>query len=524
MSGSLADSPVVAVNLPRIAAVAEPRGGAIQAQGCGQPRGRNRVAEPELQGKSYVIPKRLVWDAWLKVKSKGGAAGADGVTVERFEEGLQDNLFRLWNRMVSGSYFPGPVRAVEIPKQGGMRRLGIPNVADRIAQTAAALALEANVEAVFHDDSYGYRPGRSPLDAVAVCRERCFKNNWVVDLDIKSFFDSVPWELMQRALARHTDQKWVLLYVERWLKAPMLMTDGSLVARVKGTPQGSPISPLLANLFLHYGLDMWMTREFPSVPFERFADDAVLHCVSEKPSPARAGSRRASAGRGRAGTQPGQDKDRVLQGQQAPRNLRAGQRSRSAATRSGRGRSTTNAREEAFTGFLPAVSAGKLTEMSRRAAAWRIHRRVEPDPRPTSQPTINPVLRGWLNYYTAFYTTAVIPLHERINRHLMRWARGKYKRLERSDTPRAGMAERGLLQGTRAVRALALLRALTAGRHEPYKPRGLRGDLWGPGGETPSGYPARSRGRPCLLVMPRPYWFAGWQAGGLRAVRGTLRR
>jgi RNA-directed DNA polymerase len=240
------------------------------------------VPEPGLQGKSYDIPKRLVWDAWLKVKEKGGAAGADGVTVERFEEGLQDNLYQLWNRMVSGSYFPGPVRAVEIPKQGGTRRLGIPNVVDRIAETAAALALEANVEAVFHDDSYGYRPGRSPLDAVAVCRKRCFERDWVVDLDIRSFFDSVPWELMLRALARHTDQKWVLLYVERWLKAPMLMPDGNLVTREKGTPQGAPISPTLANLFLHYALDMWMRREFPSVPFERFADDAVLHCVSER--------------------------------------------------------------------------------------------------------------------------------------------------------------------------------------------------------------------------------------------------
>jgi group II intron reverse transcriptase/maturase len=246
----------------------------------------------------------LVWDAWLKVRKKGGAAGADGVTVERFEEGLHDNLFGLWNRMASGSYFPGPVKAVEIPKQGGTRRLGIPNVVDRIAQTAAALALEANVEAVFHDDSYGYRPGRSPLDAVAVCRERCFKNNWVVDLDIRSFFDSVPWELMQKALARHTDQKWVLLYVERWLKAPMLMPDGSLVARVKGTLQGSPISPLLANLFLHYGLDLWMTRESAIHPVRALCRRCGVPLRQRTPSPARPGSRRASAGRGRAGTQP----------------------------------------------------------------------------------------------------------------------------------------------------------------------------------------------------------------------------
>ena len=184
--------------------------------------------------------------------------------------------------MSSGTYFPGPVRAVEIPKKGGTRILGIPNVVDRVAQSVAVAVLEPNVEKVFHDDSYGYRPGRSALDAVAVCRERSFKRDWVVDLDIRAFFDSVSWDLMLRAVARHSDQKWVVMYVERWLKAPMQRPDGTLVQRVKGTPQGSPISPVLANLFLHYGLDAWMAREFPAVAFERFADDAVIHCVSER--------------------------------------------------------------------------------------------------------------------------------------------------------------------------------------------------------------------------------------------------
>ena len=243
------------------------------------------MREPKLKGKSYDIPKRLLWDAWLKVKENGGAAGADGVTIEQFEEDLSGNLYRLWNRMSSGSYYPGPVRAVEIPKKGkkgGIRVLGIPNVVDRVAQTAAAMALEPGVEPIFHEDSYGYRPGRAPVDAVAVCRERCFRTDWVVDLDIRAFFDSVPWELMLKAVAHHADQKWIVLYVERWLKAPMQRPDGTLVPRVKGTPQGSPISPCLANLFLHYGLDAWMERTFPTIQFERFADDAVIHCVSER--------------------------------------------------------------------------------------------------------------------------------------------------------------------------------------------------------------------------------------------------
>jgi RNA-directed DNA polymerase len=230
------------------------------------------MSEPRLQGKAYDIPKRLVWDAWLKVKSRGGAGGADGVSIERFEGDLKDNLYKLWNRMSSGSYFPGPVRAVEIPKKGGTRVLGIPNVVDRIAQTVVVAVVEPDAERVFHDDSYGYRPGRSPVDAVRVCRERCFRKDWVVDMDVRAFFDSVPWDLMLKAVARHTDQKWVLLYVERWLKAPMSMPDGVLVPRVKGTPQGGPVSPLIANIFLHYGFDIWMGREFPAVRFERFAD------------------------------------------------------------------------------------------------------------------------------------------------------------------------------------------------------------------------------------------------------------
>ena len=230
--------------------------------------------EPKLQGKSQDIPKRLIWEAWLKVEENGGAAGPDGVTIEQFAGRLQDNLFKLWNRMSSGSYFPGPVRAVEIPKNGGGARvLGIPNVIDRVAQTAISLWLEPGLEKIFHPDSYGYRPGRSQQDALAVCRKRCWEYDWAVDLDVRAFFDSVPWDLMLRAVARQTDQKWVLLYLERCLKAPMQKADGTLVQRTRGTPQGGPVSPLIANLFLHWAFDDWLSREFPQVRFERFADD-----------------------------------------------------------------------------------------------------------------------------------------------------------------------------------------------------------------------------------------------------------
>ena len=389
------------------------------------------MSQPGLQGKSHDIPKRLIWVAWLKVKSNGGAAGADGVTIEQFESRLADNLYRLWNRMSSGSYFPGPVRAVEIPKKGGVRVLGIPNVVDRVAQTAAVLVLEPEVEKVFHHDSYGYRPGRSPVDAVRVCRQRCFKKDWVVDLDVKAFFDSVPWELMLKAVARHATQPWVMLYVGRWLKAPMLRPDGALTRRTKGTPQGGPISPLIANIFLHYGFDTWMSREFPGVGFERFADDVVVHCVTER----QALQVRQAIGRRFAdiGLQLHPDKTRIVYCKDDRRRLDYHQVTFTFCGYAFRPRkSWDKSRGKARTGFLPAVAPGKLTDMSRKVTSWRLHRRTTWSLNDLAE-EVNPALRGWLNYFTAFYPSAVTPIAKRTDRHLMRWARWKYKRLKPSE-------------------------------------------------------------------------------------------
>ena len=218
------------------------------------------MSEPK--PKSFVISKWAVWEAYRRVKANKGSAGVDGESIQEFEQDLQGNLYKLWNRLSSGSYFPPPVRAVQIPKRdGSSRTLGVPTVADRIAQTVVRGYLEPDVEPVFHQDSYGYRPGRSAHQALGVCRERCWRQDWVLDLDLKSFFDSVSWELILKAVAAHTDLRWVLLYVERWLKAPLQVEDGSLVERDRGTPQGSAISPLLANMMLHYAFDAWMARE-----------------------------------------------------------------------------------------------------------------------------------------------------------------------------------------------------------------------------------------------------------------------
>ena len=235
-------------------------------------------------GKPFDISKWEVWEAYRQVKANKGAPGVDGCSIEDFESDLKNNLYRVWNRMSSGSYFPPPVKAVEIPKPhgGGVRVLGVPTVADRIAQTVVARRLEAKVEPIFHPDSFGYRPGRSALDAVAACRERCWRRDWIIDLDVQKFFDSVPWDLVIKAVEANTDLPWVVLYVRRWLAAPLQLPDGILAERDRGTPQGSAISPVLANLFLHYAFDTWMAREYPDVAFERYADDAVVHCESQQ--------------------------------------------------------------------------------------------------------------------------------------------------------------------------------------------------------------------------------------------------
>ncbi len=242
-----------------------------------------REPKPEANGKPFAISKRAVWEAWKQVRANRGAAGVDEESIAEFEADPQGKLFKLWNRMSSGSYLPPPVRAVELPKAGGqgIRVLGVLTVADRVAQTVARLYLEPRVEPIFHPDSYGYRPGRSAHDALARCRERCWRNNWVIDLDVRSFFDTLDPELVLRAVAHHTGERWLLLYVERWLKAPLQHADGTLCARDRGTPQGSAISPVLANIFLHYAFDAWMAREFPGVPFERYADDGVPRTLKE---------------------------------------------------------------------------------------------------------------------------------------------------------------------------------------------------------------------------------------------------
>lgn len=231
--------------------------------------------------KPFEIPRALVWEAYQRVKANGGSSGIDQESIERFEQRLGDNLYVLWNRLCSGSYIPPPVKGVAIPKKsGGVRMLGVPTVADRVAQTVVKLVLEPIVEPQFHPNSYGYRPGRSALDAVAMVRRRCWEYDRVIEFDIKGLFDNIDHALLMQAVRKHCQNPWVLLYIERWLKAPMEMVDGQRIERTRGTPQDGVVSPLLANLFMHYAFDRWINRHLRSVRFCRYADDGVIHCRS----------------------------------------------------------------------------------------------------------------------------------------------------------------------------------------------------------------------------------------------------
>jgi RNA-directed DNA polymerase len=380
--------------------------------------------------KSFEIPKRLVYEAWKKVRANDGAPGVDRVSITVFESREEDLLYKLWNRMSAGSYMPSPVRAVEIPKDHGegVRVLGVPTTADRVAQTAVAMLLEEKLEPIFHPDSYGYRPGRSAHDALAVTRRRCWAKDWVLDLDIQSFFDSVSHDWLLKAVAHHTRERWVLLYIERWLKAPMQMSDGTLVAREQGTPQGSPISPLLANLFMTYAFDMWMDRENPGSPLERYADDIVVHCDTEEQAHRLwvEIAKRLEA----LGLELHPEKTKVVYCKDANRRGEAEHTSFDFLGYTFRGRLARGPRGY-FMSFAPAIAPTARRALSRTIRAWHLRRRTQSDLSSLAA-EINPQVRGWIGYYGAFYRSELHFLAYRIDQHLIRWVRHKFKRLRYS--------------------------------------------------------------------------------------------
>lgn len=382
--------------------------------------------------KPFVIPKMLVWKAFQRVKANGGSAGVDHESIAKFEKHLGDNLYKLWNRMGSGSYFPPPVKAVPIPKKsGGTRILGVPTVADRVAQTVVKQVLEPVLESVFDRDSFGYRPGRSALDAVALVRRRSWKYDWVVEFDIKGLFDNIDHELLLRAVRKHCKTPWVLLYIERWLKAPMETADGERVARERGTPQGGVVSPLLANLFLHYALDAWMRREMCSVRFCRYADDGVIHCKSE--AQAQLVVRKLGDRLRKCGLELHSGKTKIVYCQDINRQGKYPTIQFTFLGYTFRPRKAVDKYGRLYGNFSPGVSREALTGMRQTVRGWHLQLLCDKELRDLSK-MFGPVLRGWSNYYGRFYPTAMKPLWRHVNDYLVRWMQRKYKRLARGVT------------------------------------------------------------------------------------------
>ena len=381
------------------------------------------------EAKPFCISKWEVWEAYKRVKANKGAAGVDEQSIEGFEKRLKKNLYKIWNRMSSGSYFPPPVRTVKIPKaNGGERKLGIPTVSDRIAQQVVKSRMEPELEPLFHADSYGYRPGKSALDAVGQARARCWRYDWVLnlDLDIRSFFDNLDQTLLMRAVKKHAKDQWLVLYIERWLKAPVQEEDGQLVPREKGTPQGGVASPLLANLFLHYAFDRWITVKYPHVPFERYADDVIVHCKTEREAQE---VRAAIAARLReCGLELHPEKTKVVY---CKDDLRKGTYPHEKFDFLGysfQARRSKNRKGKFFINFSPAVSNRAAKAIRDTFRSWNLPKRSDKAIEDLSR-MFNPIIRGWLQYYGRYYRSALYPTMRELDRDLALWAKRKYKKL-----------------------------------------------------------------------------------------------
>lgn len=392
--------------------------------------------------KQFNISKRLVYEAFQTVKANAGAAGVDKETIADFEKDLKDNLYKIWNRMSSGSYFPQPVKAVAIQKKsGGERILGVPTVADRVAQMVGKMTFEPSVEPFFLPDSYGYRPGKSALEAVSVTRKRCWQYDWVLEFDIKGLFDNIDHELVLRAVNKHTECKWVKLYIERWLKAPMQFAEGTLVKRDKGTPQGGVISPVLSNLFLHYAFDVWMSRTFPNVRWCRYADDGLVHCRTEHEAQAIKAALAARLAECHLELHP--EKTRIVYCKDGGRKGKYPCTKFDFLGYTFRPRVVKNRkRNSMFVSFTPAVSAVGLKAMRQKTRTQNFRNRTNLSLNDIAR-IYNPVLRGWLQYYGRFRPSAMYPVLRHFNRTLVAWAMRKYRRLKGHKT-RAGLFIEGI--------------------------------------------------------------------------------
>ncbi len=373
--------------------------------------------------KSITISRQLVYDSYLAVKRNRGTSGIDGQSISDFELNLKDNLYKLWNRMSSGSYFPTPVKEVLIPKRDGkMRPLGIPTVTDRIAQTVVKKLLEERLEKRFHRDSYGCRANKSAHMALRQCRRRCWESDWVIDLDIKGFFENISHDLLNKAINQVVTESWIRLYLNRWMKSGVFR-DGEVRSRIKGTPQGGVISPLLANLFLHYVFDKWMERYYSEVKFERYAE---IHCKSEQQS--KSLYRKIKQRFTDCHLELNERKSKIVYCKDSKRQLEYPNITFEFLGYSFRRRFSANKKGMYYVGFLPSPSKGALNAIKREIKSWKLQNKVKASLEDIGN-YINPKLRGWINYYSLFQKRGLRKAFTILEYRILKWVRSKYKRL-----------------------------------------------------------------------------------------------
>lgn len=384
----------------------------------------------EIIAKSQPITKRQVWKAYLKIKNNGKSAGVDDIDLKEFKENIPGNLYKIWNRMSSGCYFPPPVKEAEIlKKDGSKRKLGIPTVSDRVAQMVVKNALEPLVEPHFHRNSFGYRPGRSAHDALIKTREMCWKYAWVIDLDIKGFFDNLDHGLLMEAVRKHCKVKWILMYIERWLKAPVQKKNGEVHQRQRGTPQGGVISPLLANLFLHYAFDKWMEREHPKTEFERYADDVIIHCASLNEAETLLIELQKRLEECKLEVHP--KKTKIVYCKQSNRNLDYSNVSFNFLGLTFQPRKVRLKNGQFRVGFTPAVSKDAKKKLNKELRELKIQRWTNDSITDIAE-KINSKLYGWINYFKSYNWYALAECMKRLNWRLLKWFMNRYKRFRTS--------------------------------------------------------------------------------------------
>ena len=377
--------------------------------------------------KPFSISKQSVLEAFNKVKANKGSYGIDDQTIGEYEQNLKNNLYKLWNRMSSGTYFPKPVKAVSIPKKnGGQRILGIPTAEDRIAQMVAKMYLEPNVEPIFYDNSYGYRPNKSAIDAIEITRKRCWRYEWVLEFDVKGLFDNIRHDYLLKLVNKHTEEKWIMLYIERWLKTPFKMADGTIKERKAGTPQGGVISPVLANIFMHYAFDDYMNKEFRNIPWCRYADDGICHCVSLKQ--AKYLKKKLQERFTKCGIEMNLEKTRIVYCKELERKYEYENTTFDFLGYTFRQRMIKTSKGKVFTGYAPAISSKAQKAIRKDIRSWNLQKQ-------TSLSIIeiankyNSKIQGWINYYSHFYKSEMRNVLRYINKCLIKWAMRKYKKL-----------------------------------------------------------------------------------------------